>query len=192
MRYFLFCICWITVATANGQSVLSGKIISEESKPLAHATITAENPADSAIIAFVIADAKGMYQLAVNSSLPKLLLRVRLMNYATQFVTVENKTQEQDFKTHPEAVTLKEVIVRPPLIIRNGDTLSYDADAFAARQDRTLADVMKKLPGVDVSASGQISVQGEPINKFYVEGKDLMGGRYGVVTNSLPIKMFHA
>lgn len=186
IRLYLFFICLFIQQVGAGQSVITGKVITEAGQPLAHATITAENPADSAIVSFATADANGLYKLIVNTSFPKLLLRMRLINYATQFVIVDNKTLNKDFITHSEAITLQEVIVRPGLIMRNGDTLSYDADAFAAKQDRTLADVLKKLPGVDVSSNGQISVQNEPINKFYVEGKDLMGGRYGAVTNSMP------
>lgn len=186
-RIVLFCLLMLMVGITAAQSVITGTV-TEEGQPLLYATITAENPADSAVIAFAMTDAKGRYQLTVNTTLPKLLLRMRLMNYATRFISIDNTSQLQNFATHPKAVTLKEVIVRPPLIIRRGDTLSYNADAFAGKQDRTLADVLKKLPGMEVSESGQISVQGEPINKFYVEGKDLMGGRYGMVTNALPNK----
>lgn len=188
MRLSFLCLCFIATIFVRAQSIVSGKVINAEGEPLAHATVTAESPADSSVLAFAMTDAAGIYKLSLSTTLPRLLLRVRLLNYAPQLVLVDNKTQEQNFKTHAEAVMLKEVIVRPPLIIRNGDIVSYNADSFAAKQDRTLADVLKKLPGVDVSESGQISVQGQPINKFYVEGKDLMSGRYGVVTNSLPNK----
>lgn len=44
------------------------------------------------------------------------------------------------------------------------------------------------MPGIEVSQNGQIKLIGTPINRFYVEEKDLMGSRYGVVTNSLPNK----
>ena len=42
------------------------------------------------------------------------------------------------------------------------------------------------MPGVEVNKDGSILYQGEPINKFYVNGKDLMEGGYGTINNSLP------
>ena len=51
--------------------------------------------------------------------------------------------------------------------------------------DRAIGDVLRKMPGIDVSESGQIRYNNRPINKFYIEGLDLMGGRYGVAVNNV-------
>ncbi len=60
--------------------------------------------------------------------------------------------------------------------------------SFAREQDRSIADVLKQMPGIDVESSGRILYQGEPIQNFYVEGLDLMGGRYGLVSQNMPHK----
>ncbi len=171
---------------AAGQSVITGTVANEDGKMLANATITVENPADSSVIGFGLSNTQGQFRVSVNSKLEKLLVRVRLLTYANQFKEIDNKTQEIKFTTWPQAVELKEVTIRPAPISARGDTLSYDPNAFAAMQDRSLADVVKRMPGFEVSEDGQISFQGESINRFYVENKDLMGGRYGTVTNALP------
>ena len=41
------------------------------------------------------------------------------------------------------------------------------------------------MPGIDVAENGAISYNGQQINKFYIEGKDLLGGRYGLATNTV-------
>lgn len=41
------------------------------------------------------------------------------------------------------------------------------------------------MPCIEVRSSGAILYNNEPINKFYVEGLDLMGGRYGVISENL-------
>ena len=56
---------------------------------------------------------------------------------------------------------------------------------FAQAQDRSIGDVLKRMPGIDVSNSGKIQYQGEDINKFYIEGSDLLGGKYGIATNGI-------
>lgn len=58
-------------------------------------------------------------------------------------------------------------------------------NSFAQRQDRTIGDVLKRMPGIDVSNNGKIQYQGIDINKFYIEGNDLLGGKYGIATNGI-------
>ena len=50
-----------------------------------------------------------------------------------------------------------------------------------------IADIIKKLPGVEVSPNGQILYQGEPINKYYIEGMDLLEGRYKLANENLNV-----
>lgn len=37
------------------------------------------------------------------------------------------------------------------------------------------------MPGIDVASNGKIQYQGIDINKFYIEGNDLLGGKYGLI-----------
>lgn len=80
---------------------------------------------------------------------------------------------------------LKEVAVKADRIREQGDTITYNVGTFAQAQDRSIGDVLKRMPGIDVSNSGKIQYQGEDINKFYIEGSDLLGGKYGIATNGI-------
>ncbi|NHW60290.1 hypothetical protein HA378_34530, partial [Escherichia coli] len=75
-----------------------------------------------------------------------------------------------------QATEIKEVKLKTRMITKKGDTISYDLKAFESKNDRTLADVLKKIPGIEVNKDGTVLYQGEAINKFYVNGKDLMEG----------------
>jgi hypothetical protein len=77
------------------------------------------------------------------------------------------------------------VVIKAPNILQKGDTLVYNVKQYADAQDRTIADVLKKMPGVEVAESGQVKYNGEPINKFYIEGSDFLEGRYGIATNNI-------
>lgn len=80
---------------------------------------------------------------------------------------------------------LKEVVVRAPKVQMRGDTIVFNVESFAKSTDRALADVLKRIPGIEVDGGGNVKYNGEPINKFYIEGADLLGGRYGLATNNL-------
>ena len=48
-------------------------------------------------------------------------------------------------------VVLKDVIVKAPDIIQKSDTLVYSMSKWAQKQDRNMADVLRRLPGVEVA-----------------------------------------
>ena len=81
---------------------------------------------------------------------------------------------------------LREVVVKSKPIWNKEDTIVYSVNAFKTLGDKSIGDVLKKLPGVEVSASGSVKYQGEAINKFYIEGLDLLEKRYGIATNNVP------
>lgn len=80
---------------------------------------------------------------------------------------------------------LQEVKVKPTRIRQYGDTLSYNVASFREKQDRSIADVIARMPGLEVKADGTIQYQGRDINRFYVEGMDLLGGRYAQASENL-------
>lgn len=86
-----------------------------------------------------------------------------------------------------QSVTLREVKVKAPPIRSAGDTLSYNVGQFVGRGDAHLEDVLRKLPGITVQDNGTVSYQGKAINKFYIEGKDLLGNNYNQATRNLPV-----
>ena len=85
-------------------------------------------------------------------------------------------------------IELKEVTIKAQKIRQRGDTLVYSVATFAKDGDRSIGDVLKKMPGIQVAEDGKITYNGTPINKFYIDGKDLLQGRYGLATNGVEYK----
>ena len=98
----------------------------------------------------------------------------------------ELSVERATIRLESEEIKLREVHIKAPPITSHGDTLRYRVKAFAGAQDRYIEDVLKKLPGIQVSESGQISYQGKPINKFYIEGQDPLGLNYNQASRNLP------
>lgn len=51
--------------------------------------------------------------------------------------------------------------------------------------DRTIEDIIRKIPGIQIDDSGGISYDGLSINHFYIEDMDLMGKNYTVASRSI-------
>ena len=168
------------------QSSISGKILDEDGKPIPSASVTVEEPGKDAIIAFSITNVKGEYKVTFTTPEENVDLKIKAYNQKPSQKAVKNEDQTQNFTLQSDATEIKEVKLKAKMITKRGDTISYDIKAFESKADRTLSDVLKKIPGIDVNKDGTVLYQGEPINKFYVNGKDLMEGGYGTINNSLP------
>lgn len=66
------------------------------------------------------------------------------------------------------------------------DTVEFSASAYKVRENAPTEDMIKKLPGVDVDAEGNVTAQGKSVTKVRINGKDFMGGDVKSVTKNLP------
>lgn len=180
-----FLMLFFTVLTF-AQKTVSGKITDDDGVAIPSASVTIEEPGKDAILAYGITNSKGEYKVTFASQESNVDLKVKAFNQKPLTKQISNSDQTLNFKMQSEATEIKEVQLKTKMITARGDTISYDLKAFNSKNDRTLADVMKKIPGIEVNTDGTILYQGNAINKFYVNGKDLMEGGYGTINNSLP------
>ena len=172
--------------TALAQKTISGTITDSDGKALPSASVTIEEPGKNSILAYAISNTKGEYKVSFSSAESNLNLKIKAFNQKPISQSIKNEDQKQNFTMNSEATEIQEVRLKTKLITKKGDTIAYDLKSFENKNDRTLADVLKKIPGIEVNKDGTVLYQGEAINKFYVNGKDLMEGGYGTVNNSLP------
>lgn len=186
MRYLYFVSIFLLNGMVYSQVKLSGRVVDEQNQAVVFASITVENPENNLVLAFEMTDDNGEFKITVDSELKEFALRMSNFNYASQKTIIKNKTQRFDFIAVKEVTQLKEIVIKAALITQRNDTISYDLNAFAGKNDRVLADVLKKIPGIEVDPMGRIKYQGKEINQFLVDGKDLMGGAYTSITEALP------
>lgn len=181
----LFVVCGTLLLPA--QSVISGWVNDKsDKKPIGGAAITLHD-ADGETITYAITRQDGSFSLTVKSDLLNFTLQARLLGYEDVKKSIENKTQQLFIEMSFGEIELREVVVKSRPMWNREDTLVYSVDAFKSLGDKTIGDLLKKLPGVEVSESGGIKYQGESINKFYIEGLDLLENRYGIATNNVPV-----
>ncbi len=115
------------------------------------------------------------------------MLEFSMLGFENEEVAVKEGMKPLTVKMKSSSIELREVTVKSDKVHERGDTITYVVGAFANGNDRSIGDVIAKMPGFDVDKStGKISYEGKAISKFYIEGLDMLGGKYGVATNSLP------
>ena len=172
-------------AKVIAQIVISGEVNNEKKQPVYNASVMLLRVTDSLPMAYTFSDEKGHYQLVAKSEEAKLLIAVYGFNLKRQFKEVENKTQTVNFAVVEEALQLKEVSVKSEKIWGGNDTVNYVVDAFRDTTDIVIADVLKKMPGIEVKDDGKVEYKGKPISKFYIENMDMLQGRYNLATTSI-------
>jgi len=82
---------------------------------------------------------------------------------------------------------LKEVTISDVLPVKiKEDTVEFNAAAYKVRDGAPIEDVIKKVPGADVDANGNVTFQGKSVTKVRVNGKDFFGGDLKTATQNLP------
>ena len=137
-------------------------------------------------IAFVITDENGSFTLRIPEGCSgSSSVTVSYLGYKTLTVLLSQIKDGIIFTLQEESIKLKEVRISSHRIKQGKDTLTYSVAGFRQRQDRSLADVLEKMPGIEVKPDGKILFQGKAINKFYIEGLDLMGSQYGIANKNI-------
>ena len=187
MRKYLFILFAFVAFSLKviAQTTISGEVHNEKKQPVFNASVMLLRVTDSLPMAYTFTNEKGLYQLVTQSEEAKLLLAVYGFNLKRQFKEVENKTQTVNFTVVEEALQLKEVSVKSEKIWGGNDTVNYVVDAFRDTTDIVIADVLKKMPGIEVKDDGNVEYKGKPISKFYIENMDMLQGRYNLATTSI-------
>lgn len=179
-----YILCFLATPTAIAQVNVSGKVVDKEkNEPLTGASVIVKG-ADGKIKKFATSKKDGGFAMTI-PSVSGCRLEVSMMSFAKKSISLDSVTFPLTVLLEPGSTLLKEVTVKADRIREQGDTITYGVSAFAQAQDRSIGDVLKRMPGIDVASSGKIKYQGEDINKFYIEGSDLLGGKYGIATNGI-------
>lgn len=169
----------------QAQTIITGQIADEFKENISGAVVSIYTETGE-YVSFTNSDDNGKYKLSFEDDNDSLILKVRAINTVTEELLIKNESQHINFVLKEQVFELKELIIESPPIIKRGDTISYRVDKFAKSYDRTISDVIDRLPGIEVKDNGQIFYQGEPINKYYIEGMDLLQGKYMLANNNLP------
>ena len=185
IKYILLYLLYLCITVnAVAQVNVTGTVIDKENnEPLAGASVIIKG-VDGKIKKFVTSKADGGFAMTVQA-IDSCRLEVAIMGFEKQSIPLDNVTFPIRIFMAPGSTLLKEVTVKADKIREQGDTITYNVGAFAQTQDRSIGDVLKRMPGITVESSGKIQYQGEDINKFYIEGSDLLGGKYGIATNGI-------
>ncbi len=169
------------------QTNITGQI-KNASAPLDNVSVVVYDK--DAIVAYTFTDQEGFYSIRLdNSERETLKIVANLLGYESQEKLLQLKITETNtvnFTLVEKAETLNEVVLEAwEKINVKRDTITFKASAFKDGSEQVVEDVLKNIPGIEVSNDGNIKVNGKAIDKLLIEGDDLFDDKYKLLTKNL-------
>ena len=175
----------LMTCSAFAQKEVTGRLTDKQTgEALVGANVMVKN-AEGKLVKFATTRDDGTFLIKLSAWSKGMTIHVSMVGMKTYTAPLTEETTKLDIRMEEDTQELKEVIVKAGRIRENGDTVTYRVSGFAQKQDRSIGDVLQRMPGIDVASNGKIQYQGVDINKFYIEGSDLLGGKYGIATNGI-------
>jgi hypothetical protein len=179
------------IALAQQAKITGSVRDTSENRNLANAVVALISSKDSTLAGFVRTDARGKFELPKLDT-GKYMLMVTYPKFADYVddITVTGDRDLGILPLTPTLVLMKEIVIRGGAAIRiKGDTTEFTADSFAVKEGATVEDLLKKLPGFQVNAKGEITAQGKKVEKVLVDGEEFFGDDPTMATQNLSAKI---
>ena len=175
----------LMTCSAFAQKEVTGRLTDKQTgEALVGANVMVKN-AEGKLVKFATTREDGTFLIKLSAWNQGMTIHVSMIGMKTYTAPLSEEIKKLDIRMEEDTQELKEVIVKAGRIRENGDTITYRVSGFAQKHDRSFGDVLQRMPGIDVASNGKIQYQGVDINKFYIEGSDLLEGKYGIATNGI-------
>ena len=181
------CLAWSCIAFSQGLTI-SGIVTDSLQNPLDVANVVAINNNTQTLDGFGITTPEGKFKINVKKN-TAYIVKISYLGFETQEIQIETKEEdiflEVSMLLQPESLDEVELVYEIPITIQ-GDTIVYNTDSFVSGTEKKLADVLKKLPGIEVNDDGEIEVEGKAVTKVMVEGDDFFDGDSKLASKNIP------
>ena len=186
---FLGCtLMWSVGLRAQG---VFAQAITKDAHPVVQVAIELYDLNAKKIVDFGLTDIHGNVQLDAKPG--HYLLEAKHLSYAPVSLDIEIKSGVDTVicRMLPKSVELGEILVQDKMGMgqQKGDTISYNLKAFVNGNEEKLKDVINKLPGMEVTETGDVKVNGKVVDELLIDGKEFFGDNQKAATDNINAEM---
>lgn len=163
------------------------------SKPIQGATCILIKKSNRKMIGYARSNGLGELKIEADTMKDTLVVRIfhkKYVDYSTEIVYNKLARYRDTAALIPLSKVLQTVIVTAnKAITMNGDTVTYVADSFKLPAGSSTEDLLKRLPGIQVSKDGTIKAQGKKVERVLVDGDDFFGEDASIATKNIEASM---
>ena len=185
----------LACAGAYAQSSLSAVLLDSVSgEPVGFATVSLTREGAQKPSKYVLSDSDGKVEITdVRSG--KYVLKAELLGYKTlsRELSFPDTHELGELRMEPDREQLDAASVSAvgnPIIIKK-DTIEYNASSFKTTDNDVLEDLLRKLPGLEVSEDGTITANGKTISKITIDGKTFFLDDPQLASKNIPAKIIN-
>src|SRR5690606_30257370 len=194
MRLLPLLICLFGLS-AMAQVKVSGKVYDEFNEPVSDVTVLAMKAKDSTMSAYTSSTEAGDFSLNFQPVKDSVNITFSLAGYEETVLKYPHISESISLGTilmKEDAVQLDELVIVADIPIRvKRDTLEFNASSFKVRPDANVEALLKELPGVEIDAEKNITVNGKKVSQFLVNGKPFFDRNGSVILQNLPADLIN-
>ncbi|CAM1352077.1 carboxypeptidase-like regulatory domain-containing protein [Tenacibaculum insulae] len=184
IQLITFCFLFLSQFLAS-QILIKGVVKNIKDVPLEQISILLYENDD--LIDYTFTNFKGTYTFTVKSN-KNYTIKTSSMSYKDQAKTIviNKKSITINFNLLEENNLLEEVVLKIDRDIEvRKDSIIFNANSFKNKRQIVLEDLLKDIPGIQVSSTGNITFQGKLVTNVKIENDDLFNGGYKILTKNL-------
>lgn len=197
-RVYILLLLFLCLAAASLQAqthILRGVISDSTGGTMPGTTVVLMDAVDSALVKFGLTNGEGAFNFPGIKN-GKYILQLSYLGYQNYMLPLEIKPEDPEVRDlgkinlQEKSVELGGVVIEADIvpIVFKKDTIEYNADAFRVQEGDKVEDLLRKMPGMEVDAEGNVTAHGEKVEKVLVDGKEFFGDDAKMATRNLPAK----
>ena len=190
-RYVLLAMGLTIAVVVSAQRTVTGKVVEKDTQEAVIQATVSLCGSDDKVVANGVTSATGAFSVKApkNGTYTMKVTYVGFKTY-TKKITIE-KEQNVSLGTiqlAPDAIMLKgaTVTAHASKVVLKKDTFVYNADAFRTPEGSVVEELVRKLPGAQVSDDGKITINGKEVKKILVDGKEFFTDDTKTTLKNLP------
>jgi len=173
--------------------MVTGIILTDDSKSvLVDASIVLLSPRNPSTISYsALSDSSGRFlirQVAIGD-FPIMIKYVGYQPYMSIVKVTPTSTEINIGKVYLKrsSIVLKqiEIVQDKPRISLRKDTIEFNASYYQTKETDPMRELLRKLPGVEFSPDGTITVNGQVVNQIMIDGRPFFGKDTKIASNNL-------
>lgn len=186
LKHSIIIILFFFTASSFSQKIITGKIKDSSGNAVINANVFYKLIKSNRILGYQITDKTGEFKLEVASALDSIVLNISHISFNTLVENIDTDKYKSIFILKKRVDNLEEIVIKsPPPIYKERDTINYTVSSFKDNTDKVIKDIIKKLPGIEIDGD-RILYNNRPIQKFYINGLDMLEGKYNLANENLP------
>jgi hypothetical protein len=175
-------------SAANCQHIIGSLAYSDTHQVVGSANVTINSLPDSIVVAYAASNENGIFDILFTlKENQRYYLKVTHVNTVDKILRLDkqpNAAMQIELDSRIYVLNEVEIFEKVPARDKN-DSTTYDIESFRNGSERTLEDVLKKLPNVRVESNGDIYVKNKRVEKVLLDGDDVVGSNYQLATRSI-------